>query len=171
MFTSLTVPLFFDFAEQYKSDYSFRDGFIHMEGRDTSRWLATVTANARRGQYKLNVSRGHGIKAGQWIRVAQSDPATGPAAGSLVRYLYSGMGGSASLTGFEEAINFPTRVTRVGADWVELERPLSHDLRQLWRPQIWTLSSSVQSSGIENLSIKFMYSKSRFTEKHSPAAT
>lgn len=142
----------------YKSTYSFNGGFIQIVNGQKKYVFSPVTKPARRGQYRLYLKTGHGIKTGWYIRLVMSDP-TYAYKGTLVSYLYSGKPGENSLGGSQDIVNFPARVKKVGANWIELERPLGFDVRPGWSPLVENLATKVVNSGLEDFTIKFKWSE------------
>lgn len=50
-----------------------------------------------------------------------------------------------------------TRLTAVGTDWVEIERPLTANVRLAWAPRIHDHTPQISKCGIENLTIRFKW--------------
>ncbi|KAL4458885.1 hypothetical protein ABPG75_013750 [Micractinium tetrahymenae] len=54
-------------------------------------------------------------------------------------------------------LRFPSRVTKVGQGYIELERPVPWDLRTEWQPVVHKFASTTQHSGVERLTIQFRH--------------
>jgi hypothetical protein len=131
-------------------DWSFNGGFLTITGSDAGPVLGMVTANAGRGANKIQVSATAGIKAGDWIRIVQTDKA-----GSLFRALYGGEHpGNVSEDGNTEVFHFYSRVTAVGANDITLERTLPFQVDTNWTPQVRAVMPTVRESGIEHLTLE-----------------
>lgn len=50
-----------------------------------------------------------------------------------------------------------TRVTAVGPDWVQIERPLTANVSLEWAPRFHEFQPQISSSGIEDLTIRFKW--------------
>ena len=91
------------------STYSFGKGFIEASGGSSSHVLATVTANASRGDTALELSSTGGLSVGQWVRLRQTD-----VGGGLIDRLHGDLmeGGSDNVG---DRWEFHTRVSAVTA--------------------------------------------------------
>ena len=143
-----------------QSEWAFRPGLLNVTGKDPisdATRLATVTAPAKRGDKTLQLSQQLSLKQGEWIRLAESDPAKGEAAeGSLVHYLYGDLlPPGPDLVGTNHVVRFLSRVKSVTGNKIELERPLPYDVRLEWTPEIHRFTPTLQEFGIEQLSIHF----------------
>ncbi len=143
-----------------QSQWAFRPGLINFIGKDpitSETRLASVTADAKRGDRTLKISAPVSIQKGQWVRLVESDPAKGSAAaGSLIRYLYGNLSEPGpGLIGARSAVRFLSRVKSVSEKQIELERPLPYDVRAEWGPEIHAFVPSVQEVGVEHLSLHF----------------
>ena len=164
LFTNSLTDLFGNKAKgNEQSEWAFRPGLLNITGKDpideTTR-LATVTAPAKRGDKTLQLSGQISLKKGEWIRLAESDPARGAAAeGSLVHHLYGDLlPPGPDLVGTTHVVRFLSRVKSVVANKIELERPLPYDIRLEWTPEIHRFNPTVLEFGIEELSIHFPWS-------------
>lgn len=139
-----------------KSIYGFRDGFITIIGGQNKQKLAGVTKAAPRGSRRLYVTSTQYLKAGNWMKLYMSDPGNG----SLFKYLYANQEGDISgLMGRQDVVRFSSRITAVGPNYIELERPLAYEVRLAWTPEVHSLTNAVQNVGIEDLTIKFKSGK------------
>jgi len=146
-----------------QSQWSFRPGLINITGQDPindQTRLATVTAEARRGDKTLQLSSPISVKQNEWIRLVQSDPARDRSnTGSLVKYLYGNlMEPGSDLLGTPNIVRFLSRVKRSNDRTIELERPLPYDVKLEWSPQIHLFKPTVKEVGIEHLSVRFPWS-------------
>ena len=128
------------------------------EGADSTTWAinAAEVYPAKRGDRTLQLSNGISVAKGEWIRLTESDPKSGSAAGSLVHYLYGEiMPPGTDLIGTSHVVRFLSRIKSVSGNKIELERPLPYDVRPEWTPEIHRFAPTVQEFGIEHLSIHF----------------
>jgi len=49
------------------------------------------------------------------------------------------------------------RVAAKGPGWIELERPLTYDLRMHWKPHLFLYAPTTQHSGFEDFTIQFKH--------------
>ncbi len=161
-----------------QSQWSFGPGFLDVKGNDPIKFtnrLATIVEPAKRGDRKLTSSEPLTVQAGQWIRLAESDPPKGTRdAGSLIRFLYGDrMPAGEDLVGTRNVVRFLSRVRSSSGTVIELERPLPYDVRPEWTPEIHTFAPELQEFGIEQLSIHFPWSPylGHFKEKGFNALT
>jgi hypothetical protein len=132
------------------SSWSFNGGFMHVGGSDQGPLLAMVTTNAPRGARELKVSATAGIKAGDWVRIIQTD-----AGGSLLRAFYGGMHpGNAGEDGNTEVFRFYSKVEAVGDGSITLERHLPVEVDTRWKPQVRAVMPTTREVGIENLTLE-----------------
>ena len=134
--------------------WSWGGGVLWCEGKDEGRKLADVSAGARRGERKLQLSKTTGIVPGAVIRLLLREAADG----SLGRHLHAeqaqaGPGLLRDLDGL--LVDWASPVAEVSSDGVILERPLRVDVRPEWRPEIWGSHPSVEDIGLENFAIEF----------------
>lgn len=146
-------------ANAGSSLYAFREGFIEIQGSNDKQLLATVTQPAARGSKRLYVDSTRYFKEGNWVKLWMSDPPQGSGyTGSLFDYLYHGIESDITdLKGRADVVRFSSRVKKVGEGWVELERPLAHEVRMEWRPEVHALTNSVQNVGIEDFTMHFKH--------------
>jgi hypothetical protein len=111
--------------------------------------LATVTANASRGDTALELAGSGGLSVGQWVRLRQTD-----VGGDLIDRLHGDLmeGGSDNVG---DRWEFHTRVTSVTATGIEIERALPVDVDTDWSPALYEFAPSVSEVGVEHLSIRF----------------
>ena len=142
-----------------QSQWAFRPGLLNITGKDpinNETRLADVTAPAKRGDRILQISNKISVAKGEWIRLVESDPKTGSAAGSLVHYLYGDiMPPGTDLIGTSHVVRFLSRVKSVSGNKIELERPLPYDVRLEWTAELHRFVPTVQEFGIEHLSVHF----------------
>ncbi len=148
--------------ENSQSQWSFGPGFIHVAGRDSTgpeTLLAAVSEPARRGDRSLTLASPIRVERGQWIRLTESDPANGHAAGSLIHFLYGDlMPAGPDLIGARDAVRFLSRIASASGNHIVLERPLPYDIRPEWKPEVHSFDPALQEFGIERLSIRFPWS-------------
>src|SRR5262249_8505589 len=131
-------------------NWSFNGGFLTVSGADAGPVLAMVTASVARGTYQIPVSSTEGIKAGDWVRIIQTDNA-----GSLFKALYGGEHpGNVAEGGGTEGVQFHAPVTAVGAGSITLARPLPFQLDTNWTPQVRAVMPTVRELGIEKLTLE-----------------
>ena len=182
--TKIKIPhslKYYDLTDGTDDDddgYSRSRGFLEIAGkRIKSRkkgenYVGQVITNALAGDSSLYLDDATGISSGDWVRLYMSDPTYGPTSSSLVGYLYSNPDTSAScgptclkgLRGSQDLVRFMSRVKYVYGNEVVLERQLPVDVNVQWSPVVFTLGkSTVQKSGIEDLTIQFGWKR---TKKH-----
>jgi len=151
------------------------DGLLRIGGQRGGQQLARVVERAERGDRRLRLDSTTGIGPGQLVRLKMSNPADN----SLGRHLYGEQGALNAerrkwysevdpfqhLAGqpgaLEERpsaghiIDWVVPVQAIEGDSVILTRPLRHDIRRAWAPQIWSYHPTVQEVGVENLAIEF----------------
>ncbi len=135
------------------SNYSWSGGFIRVVGSLSRKQLSTVTAEARRGEQSLRVSDTTSFQVGDAIRLSMTDTREQ----TLARYLYADDPGRIENLRSRANVSFAARVTRIDANgnWIHFDRPLRTDVRSEWNPRIYSLTSSVQEVGIEDLGFEF----------------
>lgn len=134
--------------------WSWGGSFLRVEGEfEEGPPLARVTAGARRGQRRIEVSSTGKISPGQWVRVTQEEND-----GSLSDHLHAGCTFRGDCTiaeaGFR-SMDWVVRVERVEGRTLDLGRPLRLDLRPEWSPKIYPFLPSVEEVGIEYLTVEF----------------
>jgi hypothetical protein len=156
---SLTKLFGNTFNEAGQSQWSFRPGLFNVTGSDpitAETRLASVTAPAKRGDKFLKLSAPLSVKKGEWVRLVESDPPKGEAAGSLIHHLYGElMPPGTDLIGTPRVVRFLSRVKSAVGNQLELERPLPYDVRAEWTPEIHRFAPSVREFGVEHLSLHF----------------
>jgi hypothetical protein len=147
---------------QKTSNYSWAGGFVWVKGGSRRRQIATVTAAAKRGTYRVEVSSTAGVQPGQRIEIAQRDNPDN----SLAAHLYSDDPGNTSKLLGRAKVSLTTRVAAVEEKALRLERPLRADFRPEWRAVVYTVDPAVTEVGIENLGFEFPAPeyKGHFTE-------
>lgn len=89
-------------------------------------------------------------------------------AGSLDAYLYGEQAGAPSgqnMYDKADHVRFTSRVKAKGSNWVELERPLSYDLRLHWKPYIYSYDPEVQHSGFQGFTV--LFANGTYPEHHT----
>src|SRR5215471_1210315 len=133
------------------SNYSWSGGFIWFKGSLGQRQLATVTANARRGDQSIQVSTPGNLRVGQRVEILETDTAEN----SLANLLYTGDAGDTSkLLGTTKA-SIVCHVVKITGDQVELDRPLRFETKPEWQPRVMSFEPTVAESGVENLGFEF----------------
>jgi hypothetical protein len=147
---------------QRTSNYSWSGGFVWFRGDLRAKPLATVTAEAHRGDTVLTVSATARFQPGQRIQIYQSDPGDN----SLADHLYSGDAGDTSKLRGSTRMSLACRVTKVSDNQVHFDRPLRCDVKLQWQPQIRSFDPTVTECGLENLCFEFPNTpyKGHFTE-------
>ncbi len=135
---------------RHTSAYSWAGGLIWFQGTQNGEALATVTAEAKRGDTSLKVSSTNGFKPGQRIQIFLTDTPDK----SLLGELYSGEPGNTLSLG-RTRVSLVARVTRLDAGEVHFDRPLRWDVKLAWRPRISAFEPSVTESGVEKLCFEF----------------
>lgn len=79
--------------------------------------------------------------------------------GTLDAYLYGDNRVDSGTNAFYDTdhIRFASRVVAKGANWIKFERPLPYNIRTRWQVHVYNYYSTVQHSGIENLTLKFAH--------------
>lgn len=130
--------------------WSWSGGLIWVEGAETTTKLADVTANAERGGNMLTVSSTAGLAPGQTIRLMMSDPD-----GSLGRHLHADqLNAHPTLVG-RRLVRFPVNITSIQGNQVTLERPLRHNVRAEWSPEIHAPTGHLSEVGLEEFTMEF----------------
>lgn len=134
-----------------QSNWSFSGAFIEVKGSDAGAKLADVTANAKLGDKLVTVSSTTGIAAGSWVRLLMTD-----SAGSMLGAMHQGhFPGNVGEDGGKQLFRFHSKVAKVNAGTVELERPLPLEVSTAWKPELRAMSPSVREVGIEQLTMEF----------------
>jgi hypothetical protein len=135
------------------SNYSWSGGFIWVRGNLADQPLATVKSPARRGSCQLKLSTVSEIREGDEIALLMKDDGEQ----SLAVHLYQGDPGPIENLESRTTVRLAARVLSVDAQEssIELDRPLSTDVKLDWSPRICRSTSSVEEVGIERLSFEF----------------
>ncbi|MEI7730339.1 MAG: glycosyl hydrolase family 28-related protein [Verrucomicrobiota bacterium] len=133
------------------SNYSWSGGFLSLRGDPRSKMLATVTAEARRGDTLIQVSSTAGFTNGQWVMIAERDTPDN----SLATHLYSNDPGNLSKIKGNTRAALVTRIKGIKGGALQLERPLRADLKAIWKPEVLSFIPTVSECGIENLCFEF----------------
>jgi autotransporter-associated beta strand protein len=130
--------------------WSWSGGLIWVEGVETTAKLADVTANADRGTSVLTVSSSSGLAVGQTIRLTMTDPD-----GSLGRHINADqLDAHPTLVG-RQLVRFPVKIAAINGNEITLERPLRHDVRTQWSPEIRSFSGHLEEVGLEGFKMEF----------------
>lgn len=138
-----------------KSNWSFSGAFLTVQGADRGAVLTQVTANAARGDTTLHVASADGVRAGQWVRLLQTD-----VSGTLLRALYAGQyDGDVSEDTGRQAFRFYTKVRSVQGNTVTFERALPFPVDVAWSPRLAVAAPVVSEVGIEDMTFRFAPSR------------
>ncbi len=133
------------------SEYSWAGGFLWFEGDLGEHALASVTAEARRGEHNLQLSSVKNLRMGQRIEIFEQDNPDN----SLAAALYSGdPGNTQNLLGSTSA-RFVCRITQIDGHHITIDRPLRFGFEPRWHPQIRSFEPTVTESGVEDLCFEF----------------
>ena len=130
--------------------WSWSGGLIWVEGAETTTKLTDVTANAARGSKVLTVSSSVGLAVGQTIRLTMTDPD-----GSLGRHIHADqLDAHPTLVG-RRLVRFPSKIAAISGNEITLERPLRHDVKTHWSPEIRSFSGQLEEVGLEGFKMEF----------------
>jgi hypothetical protein len=130
--------------------YSFDYAFLTLQGSFGSNPLASITAEAKRGDTVISVASTAGLKVGQRIQIqAREDMAQ-----SLKTYLYAGDPGPID-NGKKLDARMVSSIVGIDGDKVRLNRPLRFETRAAWTPQILAFEPTVTESGFEDIRLDF----------------
>lgn len=130
--------------------WSWSGGLIWVEGAETTAKLADVTANAARGSKALTLSSTAGLSVGQTIRLTMTDPD-----GSLGRHIHADqLDAHPTLVG-RRLVRFPSKIAAISGNEITLERPLRHDVKTQWSPEIRSFSGQLEEVGLEGFKMEF----------------
>lgn len=132
------------------STYSFSQAFIEARGGFSSTVLATVTANASRGDSSIQLSSTGDMVVGQWIRIIQTDVNR-----ALMNRLHADLMQAGDDTVGDRGMDFHTRITEIDGNTVEIERALPVDIDTGWSPEVLPFEPRVSEIGVEHLTIQF----------------
>ena len=137
------------FPKRKISNYSWSGGFIWIEGNFRSRFLASITSEAKRGDDSLVVSSSEELKIGQdiEIRLVRKN-------NSLIKYLYSGDPGRTD-NWKDIEVSLVCRVIDIKGNTILINRPLRFGTRLEWVPGIYQFKPNVAEIGVENLCFEF----------------
>lgn len=125
--------------------------------------LASVTGEAGRGEFSVQVDSGQELGAGDMVHLSFALPADSGDADSYARHVY---GDPATVGDFDwegaswlqssqiERIRFPVRIQAVDGNQVTFHEPLRTDIALDWDVRLESLGSFVTESGVEQLRIK-----------------
>ncbi len=137
--------------------YSNAPGFIVASGGTPTSQVATVTANASKGDSQLTISPGSGLIAGDWVEITQTDPADK----SLVIHMHGELNemGATSYSQssiYPQAFQWYVKVKSLSGNVLALEMALPLKLQTNWSPKVrkLTLNGFLTEVGIENLTIR-----------------
>jgi hypothetical protein len=152
---------------QGKSAWSWSGGFIWFKPRETPNeetWregnvVATLSADARRGDRTITVDGASAIKAGDWLILSLTDPPDH----SLFQHMAGDLPGAAQYDWNGKAPDlirqltnwrWPVEVAAVDGNRVTLRQPLRLDARSAWSPKLHPIGQHVHDSGVEQLTIQ-----------------
>jgi hypothetical protein len=133
------------------SNYSWAGGFVWFKGSFSERVLASIAAEAHRGENALQLSTVKNLRVGQRVEIFEKDNA----GNSLAAYLYSGDPGATTNLRGSTVASLVCRVTKIDGDQISFDRPLRFAVRLQWHPQIRSFEPTVSESGVENLCFEF----------------
>jgi hypothetical protein len=132
------------------TDWSFNGGFLTVNGTDPGEVIGTVTAAVARGAREIPLSATAGVKAGDWVRIQQTD-----SAGSMLRALYGGMNdGNTGEDGNTQVFTWYSPVTAVGASSITLARTFPFQINLAWKPTVTQARPTLREFGIENMTLE-----------------
>ncbi|PWT92910.1 MAG: hypothetical protein C5B55_05460 [Blastocatellia bacterium] len=133
------------------SNYSWLGGFIWFKGNLGGRTLASISAQAQRGDTTVRVSTAKDLNVGQRVEILETDTSQN----SLANLLYSDdAGDTTKLLGTTRA-SIVCRILKITGDEITLDRPLRFDIRSEWQPRVVSFEPTVSESGVENLGFEF----------------
>ena len=138
---------------QRTSEYSWSGGFLWFSGEYHSWDLATVVAEARRGDTRLRVSATNNLSVGRRVILTLTEKNSDSHA--LAQELYSGDPGDISGLHGDTHATFVCHVVKIDGDEVTLDRPLRWDIHLTWLTRVRAFDPSVTESGVENLAVEF----------------
>ena len=132
------------------TSWSFNGGFLSVAGTDPGAVIGTVTANVARGATEIPLSATAGVKAGDFIRIQQTD-----VGGALLRALYGGQnGGNTGEDGGTQVFTWYSPVAAVGANSITLVRTFPFEINTAWKPTVTAAAPTVRELGIEGLTLE-----------------
>jgi len=130
--------------------WSWSGGLIWVKGAETTTKLADVTSDTSRGSKTLTVSSTAGMTVGQTIRLTMSDPD-----GSLGRHIHADqLNAHPTLVG-RRLVRFPSKIAAISGNQITLERPLRHDVKTHWTPEIRSFTGQLEEVGLEGFTMEF----------------
>lgn len=122
----------------------------HPPSRDLAlgKFLAAVTAEAKRGDSSLQVPAASAIRAGQFLVLTQTDPQDK----SLNSHLHNGQGSNEYNQ--DMPLRWIVRAKAVAGSRIELQQPLRFNVRLAWKP-VLNGYSPIEEAGVENLRFEF----------------
>ena len=126
------------------SSWTYSGGLIWVEGFPAGSDIATISANADRGDRVIQVSTTSGLAVGNEIRITMTE-----SDGSMEQHIY-GDGGSGTAP-----VLMSFRISAISGNQVTLDRPLRLNVRTQWSPVVRKLSNFVREVGVEDLAIEF----------------
>ena len=131
-------------------NWSWAGGFLWVEGRESNRRLADITADAARGSQVVRVSTTAGLAAGQMVRLKMTDRN-----GSLGRHIHAGEMDMHPWLLNKPLVRFPARVGAARDGLVTLSRPMRLDARREWQAGLYSVQPGIQEVGLEGFSMEF----------------
>lgn len=135
-----------------EKDWSFDGGFIESAGSRDAPTLASIVAEAERGDDVIVVADAGRLDVGQWILIQQTD-----VDGELLRALHADLAEGGEDNVGDVAMQLPTRVLAVDGDTVTLERALPVRIRPEWHPEVLAVAPEVSEVGVVGLTIEFAH--------------
>jgi len=136
--------------------FSFDPCFFQLGQQYTEQTLGNVTLPAKRGDTRVYGDFTKSVTVGQWIRIMLKDTPNG----DLYRLVYDNDATLLPEEGFnKDTLKIPNRITLVGKDFVEFERPLPIDINLVCPAHIQTFYSITNSFIVSGLSFKAPFTK------------
>jgi len=126
------------------SDWTYSGGLIWVEGTPGGTNIATIDANADRGDRVIQVSTTSGLAVGNEIRITMTE-----SDGSLEQHIYAEGGNGTA------PVRMSSRISAISGNQVTLDQPLRLNVRTQWSPVVRKLSNFVREVGVEDLTIEF----------------
>jgi hypothetical protein len=152
---------------QGKSAWSWSGGFIWFKPRETPNeetWrerpaVATLAADAKRGDRTVTVDSADPLKPGDWLILSMTDPSDH----SLFQHMAGDIPGAAQYDWNDKASDlirqlanwrWPVEVAAVEGNRVTFRQPLRLDARAAWSPKLHPIGQHVHDAGVEQLTVQ-----------------
>lgn len=136
--------------------YSYNPAFFYFQSyENTGSWvkpLARISRDASRGARRFAVSSTKSIKSGTWIRILVDDTWDGRLLRDLHSNLFPAQGAG---KGRRSMVRFTSRVTKVGKDWIELERAINFNISTRYFPRVIPYLPALTECGMQSMTIQF----------------